>query len=416
MKFPNFILKAFLTITLVIAVTTVSAQKVFPNYYRYMDLASKADSLYNAGKFKTAAVSYLAAANVDVEKIMGISGTDMYYNAACSFSRSKQANQTFNCLQRLADQKYSEYDRIMADSDFIFVRGDKRWNNLLLQIKKNKENDDRKNLMAKQRTTVSTENTETVFYPYTEYEKQFLQNESLCFLSSNHQHFRLFFTGNSFASKHLEEIKYQLSLAFDRALSILDTSNHNRGINVILVDSPEELQELTGSFIHGGLACVGDDLVFFVCNNNRRWQFKHELFHLISNRIWGNTLSRLLNEGSAVFADNKCYYDNPVYSITSYLIKVNKIYSVQSLIDNFDGKAAESETIAYIESAAIFKYLYEKYGPEKVKALWIKGFSGFKSIYGISTEEFEKEWLNYIKSITPPEDIDLNNLLNNGCG
>lgn len=234
MKFAGFILKALLTITLVIAVTTVSAQKVFPNYYKYIDLASKADSLYKAGKFKNAAVSYLTAAKVDIEKIMGISGTDMYYNAACSFSRSKQANETFNCLQLLADQKYTEYDRIKADSDFIFVRKDRRWNNLLLQIKKNKENDDRKNLMVKQRTTVSTENSETIFYPYTEYEKQFLQNESLCFLSSNHLHFRLFFTGNSFASKHLEEIKYQLSLAFDRALSILDTPNHNRGINVLV--------------------------------------------------------------------------------------------------------------------------------------------------------------------------------------
>ena len=51
----------------------------------------------------------------------------------------------------------------------------------------------------------------------------------------------------------------QLSITLNKALSILDTTVYNRGINIVLVDSPEELQDLTGFYVRGGFACVGHD-------------------------------------------------------------------------------------------------------------------------------------------------------------
>lgn len=408
--------KFFLLTVLLYFPVSFYAQRGFPNYYKYIELASKGDSLYQINDFKNAALTYLAAANIEVEKGIGNSNTNMYYNAACAFSRDKNTEEAFTCLNYIAEENFSDYGKIAEDSDLVYLHKDKRWSTFLSKIKANEETTARKELLILERTTTSSENEEIIFYPYTDFAKQFLQDDTLCFISINYQNFRIFFTGYSFASTHLEEIKSQLSIALSRAMSILGANAYKRGINVILADSPEEMQELTGLYIHGGLACIGEDLIFFICNNNRRWQIKHELFHLVSNQVWGNTQSRLLNEGSAVYADNECYFDNPIYSITSYLISTNKALPVQSLINNFDIEAGENEVIVYIESAAIFKYLYEKYGIEKMKSLWIGGFKNFQSIYGISIEDFENEWLNYLKSIPSPDNIDIDNLLKNGCG
>ncbi len=71
--------------------------------------------------------------------------------------------------------------------------------------------------------------------------------------------------------------------------------------------------------------------------------------------------------------------------------------------------------IAYIQSAGVFKYLYEKYGVEKMKLLWSGGFEKFQSIYGFPVEQLEKDWLNFIKTIPVPNDFDIT-LLNEGCG
>lgn len=409
-------MKKLFLISFLFCAITANAQKGFPNYYEYIRLASEGDSLYKARDFRNAAIRFLAAANIKVEKGVGISPNDMYYNAACSFALVKKTNDAFDCLSRLVNGNYSDYEGIIADPDFNNLHGDKRWDTVVAQIRENKQSQDRKNHLIEQRSSLTTEMSETIFYPYTDYAKQFLQNDSLCFLSVNHEHFRLFFTGNSFASKNLEKIKTALSSALNKGLSVLDTNIYDRGINIIFVDSPEEMQELTGFYIHGGMACPGHDLVFFVCNNNRRWQFRHELFHLISNQVWGYAQSRLVNEGGAMYADNECYYDNPVYAITAYLLRTGKSFPVAALIEDFDSKASESEVIAYMESAAVFKYLYEKYGIEKMKLLWVKGFSEFKSIYGMSVEEFQKEWSNFLNTVPSPPDLDIEKILTHGCG
>lgn len=412
-------MKKYIFIFILIVGTTFHCfgQNGFPNYYRYIELATKADSLYYANDFKNAAITYIAAAKIPLEKGIEISTTDMYYNAACSYSRVHKTNDAFICLNIIvSENNFSDYDIIIADSDFDFIKKDKRWNTLINQIKANKIKSEHIASQIKKRTTISDNNNEVIFYPYTDYAKQFLENDSLCFLSINYLNYRVFFTGYSYASQHLNEIKKELSITLNKALSILDTTAYNRGINIVIVDSPEELKELTGFYVRGGFACVGHDLVFIVCNENRRWQFVHEGFHLIANQVWGITQSRLLNEGSAVYADNQCHYDNPIYSIASYIVKSNKSFSIQSLIEDFDNKARENEMVAYIQSAAVFKYLYEKYGVAKMKLLWVNGFEKFETVYGLSITDFEKEWSAYLNTISTPENIDLDYLLKNGCG
>lgn len=253
-----------------------------------------------------------------------------------------------------------------------------------------------------------------VFRQPSSYVLGFIGNDSISLSSINYKSFRIYFKDSSYTAKHFDEIEKELDFAYNKILSVLNISSYKHGIYLLAVDSKEEMQQVMGYKIKGG-AAVGNDLVFFVYNQLIRPQFKHELFHLISYEVWGPTKYRLLDEGGATYTDNFCFYDNPMYSINSYYFRNNMLLPIDSLIYNFDNQAKKNDVIAYIQSAGIFKYLYEKYGVEKMKQLWTDGFENFNTIYGFSVKQLEKDWLNFIKSVPVPNEFDIKKL-EEGCG
>jgi hypothetical protein len=259
------------------------------------------------------------------------------------------------------------------------------------------------------------EKPEIIFRQPSPYVLQFIGNDTIHLNSINYNSFRIYFRENSYASNHLPKIKTELDSAFNRILSILNIEGYNHGIYLLAVDSKEEMQKVMGYKIKGG-AATGHDLVFFAFNDTIRPQFKHEIFHLISYETWGPTKYRLLDEGGATYTDDFCFYENPMFSINAYFLKENKLFELEELINNFDAKAKENDVIAYIQSAGYFKFLYENFGVDKMKKLWTDGFEKFEEIYGFSIDEFEAKWIDAIKEVPIPQDIDEELLMTQGCG
>jgi len=255
---------------------------------------------------------------------------------------------------------------------------------------------------------------EIVFRPPSPYVLSFIGNDTIPLSSIDYKSFKIYFKENSYTASNLDKIKEELDIAYKRILSVLNISDYSNGIYLLAVDSKEDMQQVMGYKIKGG-AAPGHDLVFFVFNSEIRPQFKHEIFHLITYEIWGATKYRLLDEGGATYTDNFCFYDNPMYSINAYYLEHNMLFSMDSLINNFDLQAKKNDVIAYIQSAGIFKYLYEEYGIEKMKLLWSEGFEKFEVIYGFSIQQLENDWLDFIKTIPIPENFDINQL-EEGCG
>jgi len=255
---------------------------------------------------------------------------------------------------------------------------------------------------------------QVVFRQPSSYVLGFIGNDSITLSSVNYKAFRIYFRDSSYTSNHLSEIKQELDIAYSKILSVLNITSYDNGIYLLAVDSKEEMQQVMGYKIKGG-AAKGHDLVFFVYNQNIRPQFKHEIFHLVSFETWGLTNFRLLDEGGATYTDNYCFYDNPINSINAYYLQQKKLFPLDSLVNSFDSQAKISDLIAYIQSAGIFKYLYEKYGVEKMKLLWTDGFDKFYSIYGFTIGQLETDWVNFIKTVPVPKDFDINKL-KEGCG
>lgn len=256
---------------------------------------------------------------------------------------------------------------------------------------------------------------QVIFRQPSSYALSFIGNDTIPFSSINYNSFRIYYRDTSYTASHLSRIKADLDTAYTRILDVLAIKHYKNGIYLIAVDSKEDMKKLMGLKVKG-VSIGGHDLVFFVFCDTIRPQFKHEIFHTISFEVWGETPSRLLNEGGATYTDGFCYYDNPMYSINAYFLREKRLFCLQDLMYNFDESAKDNDVIAYIQSAGIFKYLYEKYGVEKLKQLWQKGFGDFQHIYGFPTDQLERDWLDVIKKVPIPKDIDEKLLMANGCG
>ncbi len=397
---------------------SAAAQKGFPGYYAYVAELQRAGALYERADYRGAAQAYEASLLIPVERGLIVATPDILYAAACAWARAGAQNEAFRCLDRLAGElSFAGEERTATEPELSSLHRDRRWQPLLSRLKDNAEQAARRAAVYAERTQITPDIPGTRFYPLTDYARQFLESEELPFLSVNHSFARIYFHGASYTAQHLDLVREELTKSYYHILALLDVPAYTRGVHFVFTDSADEMEALTGFHVRGGLACPGHDLVFFVYNGDgRRGQFTHELFHLMANEVWGITHSRLLNEGSAVYADNRCFYDNPVYSINAYMLREGHAVPLQTLIGDFDRMAAENELVAYLQSAGIFKYLYERYGLDRMRRLWTAGFDAFADIYGFTVPELERAWTAYLESIEPVQDIDWQMLLEHGCG
>lgn len=393
------------------------AQDGFPKYYEFVTLYQKGDSLYQAGQYEPAGRAFYRATFLEVEKGIDAPRTDLLFYAACAFAQAGNAPEAIGCLDKLInDFGFTDVDRLETDECFEKVKGKKEWPVILEKVRIKKAVYDAQQQVYQQRTRVSPTFAETVFYPQqSAFIRDLLQQDTLPFVSVNYGGFRIYFSADAFAATHLEALKSEITAAYHRAISILGVESYKRGIYLILFNSVDEMKRISGIKAQGGIAYAQFDAGLFPIHGGRRPQFRHEIFHIISLNTWGQSYSRLLIEGSAVYADNNCFYDNPIYSFNAYLISAQKLLPLQSLIDHFDDQAVKNDLIAYMQSAGVFKYLFEKYGTEKMKKLWVEGFGNFESIYGFSTGRLEQEWTDYMKTIPVPENFDFDRL-RDGCG
>lgn len=165
-----------------------------------------------------------------------------------------------------------------------------------------------------------------VFRQPSSYVLGFIGNDSISLSSVNYKSFRIYFKDSSYTANHLDNIKQELDIAYNKILSVLNIPSYDKGIYLLAVDSKEEMQKVMGYKIKGG-AAKGHDLVFFVYNQNIRPQFKHEIFHLISYETWGLINYRLLDEGSATTLTTIAFITIPCIP-SMHIISNKKSYSL----------------------------------------------------------------------------------------
>ncbi|MBS1668907.1 MAG: hypothetical protein JST58_16150 [Bacteroidetes bacterium] len=149
-----------LLISFLMIANTLIGQNDFQSYNQYI---KKADSLLFSKDYEKAAKTYSLA----FESIGWKGAQKDRYNAACSWANFGNADSAFYQLDNIVTKaKYSDFEKISTDPNFISLRDDKRWGPLLSLVKENKEK-----LEAKYNKPLMT-GLEDVFYEDQKYREQ----------------------------------------------------------------------------------------------------------------------------------------------------------------------------------------------------------------------------------------------------
>lgn len=109
------------------------------NSDKYKELANQAFQLYKSKMYIESARKYMEAFSIKQSKPT----TTDRYNAACSWSLADKKDSSFNQLFYISEHhNYSNLNHLQNDSDLNLLHKDKRWNDLITIVHKNKEEAD----------------------------------------------------------------------------------------------------------------------------------------------------------------------------------------------------------------------------------------------------------------------------------
>lgn len=118
-----------------ITITNFSFGQDIPQ--EYSNLIRKAFSLYSLKDYNNSALTYSEAFKANGWKAK----SSDRYNAACSWALAEKPDSAFIQLEKIASESnYLKYERLITDPDLKSLHLDKRWESLLLVVRKNKEN------------------------------------------------------------------------------------------------------------------------------------------------------------------------------------------------------------------------------------------------------------------------------------
>ncbi len=105
----------------------------------YLDFSDRGDSLYQAGRYREAAMEYSRA----VALLPEMARSNDMYNAACSWALAGEADSAFFHLQQLASTRnYTRPGRLQEDADLQSLHADARWAPLVAVVRRNREQQD----------------------------------------------------------------------------------------------------------------------------------------------------------------------------------------------------------------------------------------------------------------------------------
>ena len=198
------------------------------------------------------------------------------------------------------------------------------------------------------------------------------------------------FPPSGYAHDHRQQLIQQCLDGIRHDLPIIKLHEFTDTFTIRFLESRQEMKEYSGIPASGVTMLEPQKIIYLLANDKEPGApIDHELMHMILQAEWGypDRASLWMNEGLAAFSQNICngYNDEQIYR---YLAASRMLLRMDSMVNQF---YQEPEMIAYHQAAYIVEYLLRKYGVEKFRDLWQRGFYNFKDIYGISFASVEAE-------------------------
>jgi hypothetical protein len=223
---------------------------------------------------------------------------------------------------------------------------------------------------------------------------------------------------------------YEQDSFFDKQLPILinnafDSKKHcekllgdkaiTQKIRIIYFNNREKLRPFL-KMAPKGYALPDAYTLLISTNDSLRAYHTHELMHIISISQFGGYAAPptdWIQEGISVFADNPCM-NYSIHSIAANLLYSKKNVTIDSIFYHF---RALPDMAGYMQAGSVVQYFIEKYGIDNFTILWQRGVGELKQIINVSSEDFEKEYHEFLrKTFKQKPEIDWDLLNKKGCG
>ena len=241
-----------------------------------------------------------------------------------------------------------------------------------------------------------------------------LEDSSYTWIAIKTPYFRFYYEANTYAARHFDELRQGAEEARLHALKLLGEKNYAPIIDLFYLDSRERMVPALGTQ-PVGWSERQSNTVLLVCNENQRPLHRHEIMHVLSMNLWPMppVLEALLLEGLAVYADTPCA-GRSLHEIAAYLQREDKLVPLYKLVYEF---YQPKDLRAYLQGGSLVQFLFENYGREKFRRLWLRGVAGLPEITGKSYREIENEWRAFLKRVElAPAAVDWEALIAEGCG
>jgi hypothetical protein len=216
--------------------------------------------------------------------------------------------------------------------------------------------------------------------------KDLVEHKGFNWQSADTANFRFYYEPGTFGEQHIEQLKGDAETSRTRVLTLLGEQVYRERISIFVLSSRERMKALIGKEING-VALPQRNAVLYVFSETTNASGAHELCHVFAKNLWGKA-DDWVNEGFAVYADDQ-WQQYELHAVAKHLLAKNKLIPLAELIKHFD---KYSELNTYPECGSLVKFLYEKYGRDKVRQIWQQGPGVIPSITGKKLNELEKEW------------------------
>jgi hypothetical protein len=203
--------------------------------------------------------------------------------------------------------------------------------------------------------------------------------------------FDYFFEPSSPAERDIDTIKKQAEEYRARVERLLGGKPAPFQVDIFIVDSYSRMKALCG--YEFSWAC--GTTLGILYGNSINSLGTHEDCHIMASRLWGPNREKWLQEGLAVYSDDR-WEGLPLHALCKHLHDAHRLIPIQSLIAN-GWHTRYSSRITYPELGSFVKFLYEKYGINAVKPTWEQGARRIPQIFGKRLSQLEEEWLSTIR-------------------
>ena len=215
--------------------------------------------------------------------------------------------------------------------------------------------------------------------------RQYLDQSGFNWKSKQTSHFQLFFERDSEAQRQLRTLKRNVEADRSHVMGLIGAKAYDPTIYAFFLNSGEQMRRLVGREVDGRSRPV-QHAVFSVITPDRL-HLTHEICHEIASNLWG-AAEPWIEEGLATYADegDNTYYDSWI------LLKTGNLLPLDRLVDPAWKSTMESPDVTYTELGGFVKFLHDRYGVERVKAVWQGGGRSLPRVFGKNLAELETEW------------------------